>query len=82
MTKIFKYFMFGKYSSLRGCCMHVFLVIYHTLHIISVILIKYIFISLLYQEVQRKNEKIKVLIEKFRTLIQDLNLIVQLETSQ
>jgi hypothetical protein len=34
------------------------------------------------QEIQRKNEKIKVLIEKFRTLIQDLNLIVQLETSQ
>ena len=32
MTTVFKYFMFGKYSSLvskaaRGCCMHVFLVI-------------------------------------------------------
>ncbi|CAB3996980.1 Hypothetical predicted protein [Paramuricea clavata] len=36
----------------------------------------------LIKEVQRKNETIKVLIEKFRALIQDLNLIVQLETSQ
>ena len=39
-------------------------------------------ISVLFQEVQRKNEKIEVLIEKFRNMIQDLNLIVQLETSQ
>ncbi|XP_028405903.1 uncharacterized protein LOC114528461 [Dendronephthya gigantea] len=36
----------------------------------------------LIKEVQMKNAKIKVLIEKFRTLIQDLSLIVQLETSQ
>lgn len=35
-----------------------------------------------FQEVETRNEKIKVLIQKLRALIQDLDLIVQLETSQ